>query len=67
MEKKKEKKEQEWTKQGSYMGRSGNFSDYQKMLDEAAKAPVKVEAPKDLKPEPPPNIVRKIIRKATGK
>ena len=61
-----QKPKTDWVKHGSYLGRDGSSEAYQKMLQEAASAPVKVEKPRDIKPEPPENLIRRALKKLGG-
>jgi len=50
-------------KHGSYAGRGGGTKEYMKMLEDASREPVKVVKPQDIKPEPPENVIRRVLKK----
>ena len=59
-----EKKEKpKMIKHGSYAGRGGGTKEYMKMLEDASREPVKVVKPKDIKPEPPENVIKRVLKK----
>ena len=63
MEKKKKEEKPKMIKHGSYAGRGGGTKEYMKMLEEAAKAPVKIVKPLDIKPEPPEGVIKRVLKK----